>query len=222
PVSPRGAADVEVAVGSGNGGQTGVFCVAFEDEKGSPLAVVKTDEHGGYTGGIDLGLLPFGRSTVVARIELPGSSAGDAPYTETRVTAHRESYTALLLVTDDCGIGETAVYGAAFDMLSRIDMPSMRIAVGEEEGELVIEFAPSFRVIQNKQYKLYAAYASARLAVRRGGDVLFSCGSEEYKDMVLNALQAKQRAFKRLLEALKNDESLRHALQNELSTLLVH
>ena len=220
-VSPAGSADVAVAVGSNRDGQPGVFRVLFEDGRGKRLAAVATGEDGRYKGRVDLGKVPYGRSTVTARIDLAvPRETGGAPNTTTRVAAKRRPYTALLVVAHDGGIGESQVYGNALDILSFLDMPAMRITSEGEGHDLVFEFTPLFRVVDNDRYSLVAAYAAARFTVRRGGDVLYSYGSDECKDMGLDGIQAKQRAFSRLVDSLKTDKRFQHALKGELSTLL--
>jgi hypothetical protein len=215
-LSPEGTADCGIEVTSNNGLKPGVCRVVFYRENGEQVSSVTTDEAGGYRGMIDLSGAPFGRSAVTARVEPSGGVHAPAGGPEKTVSLLRRPYTVYLSVTETGGLSKESVYSQALEILSFLDSPGLRITGVQSEHDLVVEFVPSFRVIQNTHYKLYAAYAGARLTLIEGDKILLTAGSGEYKEIGLDDLQARQRAFAKLVEALKKDEVFQRRVKEAL------
>ncbi len=215
-VSPEGTADCGIEVTSIEGLKPGMCRVVFYSESSNPVTSVTTDADGVYRGRIDLSGQPFGRSTVTARVEPSGGAHAPAGGPKKTVSLFRRPYIAYLFIKETGGLSKERVYSCALEVLSFLDSPGMRITGVPGGHDLVVEFVPSFRVIQNAHYKLYAAYAGARLTVTEGGKVLLSLGSGEFKEIGLDDLQARQRAFAKLVEALKKDDGFQHKVKDAL------
>jgi DNA-binding transcriptional ArsR family regulator len=219
-VSPRGTADIEVSVTAGDGSIPGTVRVSFSEIDGDSVSEITTKADGRYSGIVDLSRLGFGRSVVTAGIDGYDSNERDMfSRPEIDIPVYRRPFTALLTVVDTGGLSYESVYSSALDILSFLDSPGMKITTTADDHDLVVEFSPIFRLIQNTSYRMLVAYAGTRVSLLDGGDVLFSFKSGEFKEVGLDELQAKQRAFNKLVSTLRTDTGFQNRVEDALDAV---
>lgn len=219
-LSPGGSADIEVRVTSRNKTMPGAVPVVFKTKDGIGVSSVITGTDGRYRGPVDLSRLPFGRCQMTAEVDLSGSGVKQVVGNpEITVPVYRRPFTALLTVIETGGLSEESVLSAALLILSFLESPKLSFAYTDTGHDIVVEFSPLFRVLRNPDYKLVAAYAGVRVSLLEGERILVSFQSEEFKGMGLDELQAKQRAFKKMADALRSDVDFQKRVEKAMYRL---
>lgn len=219
-VSPRGTADIEVIVTAGDGSMPGTVRVSFSETDRDSVSRITTGSDGRYSGIVDLSRLRFGRSVITVRIDGYDSNERDRfMRPEIDIPVYRRPFTAQLTVVDTGGLSYESVYSSALDILSFLDSPGLKITNAADDHDLVVEFSPTFRLIQNASYRMLVAYAGTRVSLLDGGDVLFAFKSGEFKEVGLDELQAKQRAFNKLVSTLRTDTGFQNRVEDALDAV---
>ena len=217
---PGGSVDIEIEVTSRNKTVPGAVPVVFKTKDGIGVSSVITGTDGRYRGPVDLSRLPFGRCQMTAEVDLSGSGVEQVVGNpEITVPVYRRPFYALLTVVETGGLSEERVLSSALLVLSFLESPKLKFACTDTGHDIVVEFSPLFRVLQNPDYKLVAAYAGVRVSLLEGERILVTFQSGEFKGMGLDELQAKQRAFKKMADALRSDVDFQKRVEKALESL---
>jgi DNA-binding transcriptional ArsR family regulator len=205
-LSSRGMARLTIIVSS-ELEDTGAMPVVLLRE-GTVVDRVVTDGKGIYDGEVNLSNIPYGYSTLSARVDFGDNRKNEHPPAEAEFTVYRRAAIAFIRVLNTDEYDTDSIYPSALSLFNFLDPSLIKLEYLklDDDADFVIEFSPYFREAPGSGYNIIIAYAGASISILKDEKILFSYKTAEYKDMGLTLHQAKERAFKKLMVALKKDQ----------------
>jgi hypothetical protein len=220
-VSPESGVALAVQISSSISSLTGRFqVVIYEENTGRKTVTFSTDQRGEFNGevsfeGLDLGKHELAVTLDTERLSLHEALAYKLLLPEKRIIAELQQKAIGLTVEARNGEELSGIDGSVRSLLT--DKLTYQITPDAGDNGPHLYTTIFFRQAPPNDYGLTIAYAKAQFTVKRGERVLASFETAECKDGGLDSYQAKTRAFAKLMDQLKTDNSLAEKIETAAS-----
>ena len=172
------------------------------------FAMITTGADGTYSGELTFADLEPGNFRLIASIDSVNVPQGIKVPEQDLLLEISMIRANLDVTTEDV---EVSNIRASFESLLSSKLPVKFSTNGDTGYEVGVEV--SFRTSPANEYGIIVAFSKAFIAVRRGGDLVRSYNSPEFKDGGLTLEQAYTRAFDKLIEGLEESAEMSEELR---------
>jgi hypothetical protein len=220
-IMPGEGARVNIRVNTQGGTAPGSWKVILSPKtRGGAEETVTTTENGGFSGQLELASFPLGESAGEARLDISrfGYTEGDLEQFRLPVTSFVVERRPIQAALEIRAKGAEQVGGLAESVRAAVDELDLPLSLsGEATGEYSLEVVVTFRDLPKlSENAICFTKARATVSLLKSGSSVYSRELAEVKDGGIDFRQAHERAFKKLMKAMREDRELERGMAEAL------